>query len=171
MSLPVLVRLFGDAATRNRVEPFARHFARRTRHALATLPAADNPYLWQVLAGRYPPGAPIPWLAAAAPQRFPEVTWANALMADALPAACGPFDLVHLSNVLDWLTPAQAAATLELAAAALRPGGLVLVRQLNSTLDVPASGRPFDWLADEAAALHAADRSYFYRGLHLGRRR
>ena len=54
MALPILIHLFGEGATHNRVEPFARHFARRTRHVLATLAAAGNPYLWQVLAGRYP---------------------------------------------------------------------------------------------------------------------
>src|SRR5436190_6002658 len=42
MTLPNLVALFGEAATRNRVEPFCRHFANRTRHVLATLPSADN---------------------------------------------------------------------------------------------------------------------------------
>src|SRR6202011_5138275 len=75
MALPNLVRLFGATATNNRCEPFARHFARRTRHALATLPAADNPYLWQVLAGRYPVGTPAPWLTEPAPERSPEVIW------------------------------------------------------------------------------------------------
>src|SRR5258707_7376622 len=49
MALPNLVGLFGEGATRNRCESFSRHFARRTRHVLATLPAGDNPYLWQML--------------------------------------------------------------------------------------------------------------------------
>src|SRR5207244_8767590 len=44
MSLPKLVTLFGEEATRNPVEGFASHFARRVRHALGSLPAADNPY-------------------------------------------------------------------------------------------------------------------------------
>jgi len=47
----------------------------------------------------------------------------------------------------------------------------VLIRQLNSTLDIPALGAQFAWEESEAAALHAADRSFFYRGLHLGRKR
>ena len=34
MALPHLVRLFGEEATKNPVEPFARHFARRIRHAM-----------------------------------------------------------------------------------------------------------------------------------------
>ena len=171
LSLPNLVRLFGEEATRNRVEPFARHFARRVRHVLATLPAAINPYLWQMLAGRYPPGHPAPWLAVPTPHRTAEITWTHGFVADALRAAPGSFDLVHLSNVLDWLPPPRAAETLENAWRALAPGGRVLVRQLNSTLEIPRLGPMFDWLGPEAAMLHARDRSFFYRALHLGRRR
>src|SRR5262249_1961721 len=152
MSLPILTRLFGEGATRNRVEPFARHFARRTRHALATLPAADNPYLWQVLAGRYPPGAGAPWLAEPAPDRLPEVPWNTTVMTEALRRAPGSYDFVHLSNILDWLSPDEARATLGLAFSALRPGGRVLVRQLNSTLDIPSLGPGFSWQAEEAQA-------------------
>jgi S-adenosylmethionine-diacylglycerol 3-amino-3-carboxypropyl transferase len=171
MDLPILIRLFGEGATRNRVEPFARHFARRTRHALATLPAADNPYLWQVLAGRYPPGAEAPWLAGPAPERLPEVTWNTTVMTEALRRAPAEYDFVHLSNILDWLSPEEGRATLDLAHAALRPGGQVLIRQLNSTLDIPGLSEGFAWQTDDAEALHARDRSYFYRALHLGRKR
>jgi S-adenosylmethionine-diacylglycerol 3-amino-3-carboxypropyl transferase len=171
MDLSTLTRLFGEGATRNRVEPFACHFARRTRHALATLPAADNPYLWQILAGRYPTGAEAPWLSQPAPVRLPEITWNTTVMTDALRQSPGEFDFVHLSNILDWLSPEEAGATLDLAHAALRPGGWTLVRQLNSTLDIPNSGKGFTWHCEEAQALHARDRSYFYRALHLGRKR
>lgn len=171
LSLPNLVKLFGEGATQNRVEPFASHFARRTRHAVASLPTADNPYLWQMLFGRFPAGAAYPWLTVPVANNLPEVTTACRSMAEALAASPGAFDFVHLSNILDWLSAEEAAATLDLAAAALRPGGRVLVRQLNSTVDVPSSGRGFTWLADAAAGLHARDRSFFYRALHLGRKR
>src|SRR5258705_13576674 len=105
MSLPNLVGLFGAAATRNRCEPFSRHFARRTRHALASLPAADNPYLWQMLQGRFPEAIVYPWLNAASPDRMPEVEWTVTSMADALLGFLEAFDFIHLSNILDWLSP------------------------------------------------------------------
>ena len=171
LSLPNLVALFGEGATRNPAEPFARHFARRVRHGFATLPAATNPFLWQMLAGRYPGGHPADWFVLPAPVRLPEVTWQHAPMADALRDRRGAFDVVHLSNILDWLSPAEAAATLDLAARALRPGGRVVIRQLNSTLDVPACGPMFEWDGATAGELHARDRSFFYRALHLGRKR
>jgi S-adenosylmethionine-diacylglycerol 3-amino-3-carboxypropyl transferase len=171
MDLPILVHLFGEGATRNRVEPFARHFARRTRHVLETLPAATNPYLWQVLAGGYPPGEEAPWLTAPSPDRLPKITWNPIVMVEALRHSPGSYDFVHLSNVLDWLSPEEARVTLAVAHAALRPGGWAVIRQLNSTLDIPSLGERLSWQTEEAQELHARDRSYFYRGLHLGRKR
>ncbi|HEY1191592.1 MAG TPA: DUF3419 family protein [Gemmata sp.] len=169
MSLPHLVALFGEGATRNPAEPFSRHFARRIRNCLATLPAATNPFLWQMLAGRYPTTRPADWFALPAPVRIPTVTWQRAFMAEALREHPGEFDVIHLSNILDWLSAEEACATLEIAANALRPGGRVVIRQLNSTLDVPASGPLFEW--ESTHELHAADRSFFYRALHIGRKR
>jgi S-adenosylmethionine-diacylglycerol 3-amino-3-carboxypropyl transferase len=110
----------------------------------------------------------VPWLAEPPPDRLPEITWSTTVMTEALRRAPGAYDFVHLSNILDWLSPAEARETLDLAHAALRPGGRTLVRQLNSTLDVPAVGAGFAWQTEAAQALHARDRSFFYRALHLG---
>jgi len=171
MALPNLIGLFGEAATRNRHEPFSRHFARRTRHALASLPAADNPYLWQILQGRFPKEIVYPWLNADSPAHMPEVVWTVGSMADALPKFSEAFDFIHLSNILDWLAPDEARATLDLAWNALRPGGWTFIRQLNSSLDIQTLGARFEWHGTSASALHNRDRSFFYRSLHLGQRR
>jgi S-adenosylmethionine-diacylglycerol 3-amino-3-carboxypropyl transferase len=171
MSLPNLVGLFGEGATRNRCEPFSRHFARRTRHVLATLPAADNPYLWQLLQGCFPPKGIYPWLSSAAPARMPEVLWTVSSMAKRLQGQSGAFDFIHFSNILDWLAPEDAKSTLDLAWKALRPGGWVLIRQLNSSLNIRALGERFEWQDSTAQTLHNRDRSFFYRKLHLGRKR
>jgi S-adenosylmethionine-diacylglycerol 3-amino-3-carboxypropyl transferase len=171
MALPNLIGLFGAAATRNRREPFSRHFARRARHVLSTLPAANNPYLWQMLLGRFPAGVAYPWLSAPAPQRMPEIRVSCTTMVDALQEEKDRYEFVHLSNILDWLSPDDAHTTLELAWKALRPGGLTLIRQLNSRLDIRSLGERFEWLAAPAEALHRRDRSFFYRGLFLGRKK
>jgi S-adenosylmethionine-diacylglycerol 3-amino-3-carboxypropyl transferase len=171
MALPNLAGLFGEAAIRNRCEPFSRHFAHRTRHALAKLPAADNPYLWQMLQGRFPDVVAYPWLNAAVPARMPEVEWTVTTMAEALQGRREAFDFIHLSNILDWLSPEDARSTLNLAWNALRPGGWTLIRQLNSSLDIRTLGDRFEWQAKSADALHNRDRSFFYRALHLGRKR
>jgi S-adenosylmethionine-diacylglycerol 3-amino-3-carboxypropyl transferase len=169
MSLENLVALFGSGATQNPAEPFSRHFARRIRHALATLPANTNPFLWQMLLGEYPAGHAADWFALPAPAKLPQITWQQAFMLEALRTQTSEFDVVHLSNILDWLSPEEATATLAHAAQALRPGGQVVIRQLNSTLDIPASGPMFAW--EDTRELHASDRSFFYRGLHIGRKK
>lgn len=170
MALPNLVRLFGQNAVQNPVEPFCRHFARRTRAVLAAMPVRTNPYLWQMLAGRFPPTSTSPWLAL--PPQLPraQVRFVNATMNEALPSNLEDGDLVHLSNILDWLTPQAALETLDLARKSLRPGGHVVIRQLNSSLDIPALGTGFEWLGRESQRLHRRDRSFFYRALHIGRR-
>ena len=172
MALDNLVALFGAAATQNSVQPFSRHFALRTRHALDRLPTHDNPFLWQLLAGRFPPHAAYDWLDLQPPTSQPSMTSSCAMMSDVL-AASDPqrYDFLHLSNILDWLSEPEAREMLRLARRALKPGGLVIIRQLNSSLDLPALGEELQWLTDEADALHRRDRSFFYRQLHLGRRR
>ena len=168
MALPNLVQLFGEAATRNPRLPFAVHFRERTRRALGALPAADNPYLAQVLLGRFSGGAAAPWLAAPAAPVVTETRFSACGAAEALDEGAGSYDAVLLSNILDWLTPEAAGGLLESARRALRRGGAVLIRQLNSTLDVPALGPGFAWQKAAAGALLAADRSFLYRALHWG---
>jgi S-adenosylmethionine-diacylglycerol 3-amino-3-carboxypropyl transferase len=171
VAMPALVRIFGKEATRNPRIPFARHFAERTRRAVATLPARDNPYLWQVFAGRFPDSRRNPWLDAPAPARMPEIEMSVCTMNEALAEVSDAFDVVHLSNILDWLTPDEARRTLELAARALKPGGWVVIRQLNSAIEIPELGPAFEWRRDEAEEWLARDRSYFYRALFFGVRR
>jgi S-adenosylmethionine-diacylglycerol 3-amino-3-carboxypropyl transferase len=171
MALPNLVGLFDEAATRNRFEPFSRHFARRTRHVLATQLAAGNPYLWQMLQGRFPGGCRYPWLSAPRPERMPEVTWSVCDMAQALTQHKQDVDFVHLSNILDWLSREEARSILDLTWQALRAGGCIFIRQLNSNLDIQSLGSNFQWQNESADMLHKRDRSFFYRKLHLGRKR
>lgn len=168
LALDHLVLLFGAAATRGAMMPFSEHFLQRLRWVLAAMPAGTNPFVWQVLAGRYPPGHPATWIALPRGALSARITWTVAMMDKALARMDADCDVVHLSNILDWLSPEDATRTLALAWQALRPGGLVLIRQLNSSLDIPALGSRFAW--EDATALLARDRSFFYRALHLGRK-
>lgn len=170
-ALPNLIALFGENATRNRARPFHEHFAEQTRRVLAARPAAGNPWLWQVLIGRYPSGVPAPWLELEPRDELPEVRWVHAQVDDALQLEGEPYDLIHLSNVLDWVDKDDARALLDLAWMRLSRGGAVIVRQLNSTLDVRAMGSRFAWDEEYSRRLHEEDRSFFYRDLHVGFRR
>ncbi len=163
-----LVRLFGAEATRNPRQSFAQHFLAQTRKCLATQPAWSNPFLAQFLLGRFQGGHVYPWLDATPADHLPALHWYGGPMHEALGALPpGSVDFVQLSNILDWLSPAAASETLRLASQALRPGGRLLLRQLNSMLDICASGPALRWLVREAAQLHAFDQSFFYRALHL----
>jgi len=170
MALEHLVALFGQAATGNAIQPFSAHFTQRLLAVVRTLPAATNPYLWQVLAGRHPPHHPVDWLVQPAGGHQARITWQQATMDQALATEERRFHLIHLSNILDWLDPEQARATLVLATAHLHPGGVVVIRQLNSTLDIPALAPELTWDAARAQHLLSGDRSFFYRALHIGRR-
>lgn len=79
-------------------------------------------------------------------------------------------DLVHLSNILDWLPAESAQAMLDKASRVLKPGGQVIIRQLNSTLDIPSIDSEFVWNHELGSIMERADRSYFYPGIFIGRR-
>jgi S-adenosylmethionine-diacylglycerol 3-amino-3-carboxypropyl transferase len=168
-SLENLVEIFGEGATSNRVQDFSTHFLERTRICLAALPANSNPYLSQVFLGSYT--AMAPWIELPKVTRPPIIKTVNKDMLSALkecPAQSK--ELVHLSNILDWLGPDHVEEMLALAARALKPGGWAIIRQLNSTVDILGARSEFQW--DEALGqrLLNTDRSFFYRSIFVGRK-
>src|SRR5690606_29836012 len=78
MRLGNLVCLLGKGATRNARIPFSQHFAERTRNALAQMPANANPFLAQLLLGRFTENAPYDWLTRKAPDTWPGVDYIRA---------------------------------------------------------------------------------------------
>ena len=170
MGLPNLVALFGHEATQNPRQSFHRHFAERVRCGVTAHPPSENPFLWQMLAGSFPPGMRYDWFESEAPlQAAPH--FVHGRMSDTL--AVMPeesADFVHLSNILDWLSEAEATECLRRAARVLRFGGMVLLRQLNSTLVIPALDSGLRWDTVFGAELHAQDRSFFYHAIHVGMR-
>ncbi len=172
MSQANLVRLFGEGATQNPRQSFASHFAWRVRLALARPDRCDNPFLWQMLAGRFPPHAPYDWLLPEAKQRSLDgsrVTYHCGQMIDVLrsftPASV---DMIHLSNILDWLSPDEATATLHCAERALGGGGKVILRQLNSSLQILQLDSRLVWDVDHGERMVEQDRSFFYPHIFVG---
>lgn len=171
MSLENLVCLFGHEATQNPRMSFSNHFAGRTRLAFERTAPASNPFLWQILAGKFPPGCPYDWLMESGAPLTPHVRWHHGKMAVVLESfAPESVGMVHLSNILDWLSPDDARATLQTACRVLKPGGKVIIRQLNSTLDIPTLDSGFVWDPELGKAMEARDHSYFYPGIHVGTR-
>jgi S-adenosylmethionine-diacylglycerol 3-amino-3-carboxypropyl transferase len=171
MSLPTLIALFGESATANRLQEFSIHFAERTRHMLCTQNAAASPYLAQVLLGRFHHNTLSPWLTMEGVKKLPEMSWSPASMQKVLGhTKAESYDAIHLSNILDWLNPAEAKELLENSYSALKENGIVIIRQLNSNLEIPKLGAAFSWL-DAVAKKHLNnDRSFFYRNLYIGKK-
>lgn len=170
MSLTNLVALFGHEATQNPHLPFHEHFARRTRIALGRADAETNPFLHQMYAGRFAPGCPYDWLKSTVPPQA-EILWHQGRMLDvlnSLPAAGA--DLVHLSNILDWLSPAQAAQTLTAATRVMKPNARLIIRQLNSTLEMETLVEGIQWDHAQGVDMEKQDRSFFYPKILLGTR-
>ena len=170
MSLENLVCLFGREATQNPRRSFSDHFAARTREVIGRMPPIENPFLWQVLAGGFPPDCRYDWLEDDRPI-IAEAVWRQEKMAAVLDSmAAGSADLVHLSNILDWLSPGEAEATLRGARRVLKPGGQVILRQLNSTLEIESLDAGIAWDVELGKVMEARDRSYFYPRIHVGSR-
>ncbi len=172
MSLPNLVCLFGKDATQNPRQSFAAHFAWRTRLSLARPDRTRNPFLWQLLVGRFPSTAAYDWLLPVSndrPFRTLKPQLHSARMIDVLqtfdPTSV---DLVHLSNILDWLSPDQATETLRCAHRVLKPGGRLILRQLNSTLGIPELDSRLTWDSSLGDRLAEQDRSLFYPKIFVG---
>ncbi len=170
MSLPNLVALFGEGATQNPRQSFARHFAWRTRVALERGDAGTNPFLHQMYTGRFVAGHRYDWLQTPGVLRAEAVWHLGSMQSilDSLPAA--QVDLVHLSNILDWLSAGEARDTLSAALRVLRPGGRVVLRQLNSTLEVEGLECGLKWDRSLGERFVAEDRSFFYPRIHIGTR-
>lgn len=170
MSLPNLVTLFGHEAAQNPRRPFHEHFAWRTRVALARTDSETNPFLRQMYAGTFAPGHRYDWLETAGAIRA-EVVWHQGRMQDVLTSIPpGSVDMVHLSNILDWLSPSQAAQTLAAAGRALKSGGRIILRQLNSSLDMDGLAGDIVWDHELGKAMEQRDRSFFYPQILIGRR-
>lgn len=162
LSLSNLIALFGEAATQNPRQAFHRHFLYQLREITVRLAPAENPWIWQLLAGVYPPGTPADWLLDPAPfQVIPEYGCCS--MTEALQQSQpGSVDFIHLSNILDWLSPEAATGTLFHAFQALKPGGFIIIRRLNSSLEIPSLYPDFHWDSELGSHLQLMDRSFFY---------
>jgi S-adenosylmethionine-diacylglycerol 3-amino-3-carboxypropyl transferase len=170
MSLENLVCLFGQEATQNPRRSFSDHFAERTREVIGRMPPIENPFLWQILAGGFPPDCRYDWLEDERPI-IAEAVWRQGKMDAVLYSmAAESAELVHLSNILDWLSPGEAEATLRSARRVLKPGGTVILRQLNSTLEMEEIDSGIAWDGELGKAMVARDRSYFYPRIHVGSR-
>jgi S-adenosylmethionine-diacylglycerol 3-amino-3-carboxypropyl transferase len=166
MHLDNLVRLFGKEATQNSIKPFSLHFFERTITAIETLPAKSNPYLAQLLQGKFY-SKEYEWLSLPKQSLETEIRFMNSSMLEALCNGKEKYDFIHLSNILDWLDHHQATQLLYAASQKLAHGGQLVIRQLNSSLQIPNLCPDLFWQTEIASDLHKNDRSFFYQKIHV----
>jgi S-adenosylmethionine-diacylglycerol 3-amino-3-carboxypropyl transferase len=170
LSLGNLVCLFGIGATQNPRRPFNEHFLAQLRCVTSRMAPADNPWIWQLLEGTFSATAVYDWLANRRP-----ILVQPEFVCDTMTRALDgvekdSMDLIHLSNILDWLNPDEARQTLASARRVLKPGGYLIIRQLNSSLPIDTLDEALQWQTEQGRLLQAKDRSFFYPQIHIAQR-
>jgi len=170
----LLNTMFGADATQH-AEPgsYPGYFQTLVERGLRRADARDNPFLQHILLGQYldrracrPRFLQDP-SAGTVEARFVRVAGRIEAVAE-----IGEHDFVDLSNIFDWSAPEQVAQTCRWLTSRLRPGAVVLWRQLNNARDVEASfGAGFAFDREFGRHLQAEDRSLFYSSIHVGVRR
>ena len=164
------MQIFGREATQNPLKTFSRHFLDQTRKFISFSENLNSPFLNQMLYGSFGASA-YEWMKQGALKEsdIKQVNFHQALMMDYLiKASDSSFDFIHLSNILDWLSEEDASFLLRQAFRVLKRGGKVIIRQLNSSLNIKSLGEGFIWNDELSLSLTEKDKSFFYREILVG---
>jgi S-adenosylmethionine-diacylglycerol 3-amino-3-carboxypropyl transferase len=165
---PLLNAMFTENATQHAPRgSYPAYFRQVIERELNSRRALDNYFVHHVLLGHYldRPASLPPYLGAPARKHRFEYVQATLEQLEDLEG----FDLIHLSNVLDWMAPDQGAELARRVAAQTRRGAAVIYRQLNNSRDLRAGFAPRLRFSDELSAeLLSADRSLFYCKIEAG---
>ncbi len=165
---PLVLRAFYGAALREGLPlDLGAHVQHNIERTLLQLPISSNPYIVSLLRGRLA-REPENWPIALRPDSFAPI---NARL-DNLTLTCADatswlnaqdensIDFFGLSNVVEAIESASAAALLRAVARAAAPGALVCVRTITGVSAAPVEGLTLDGHVNE---LKIADRSPFCR--------
>lgn len=160
---PLLETMFGPAATQHAVRgSYPGYFRAAYERGLRRPDRATNPFLHHLLLGFWVESALPTYVQAPAPPRDPALLQATLLEAPRFDR----FDLISLSNVLDWSDVREIEALSRRLVDECRPGTVVVARQLNNAAPIEEGLSPaFRFDHARAADLHARDRSLFYERL------
>ena len=166
----VMGRLGRDPAFFTYVEDnFAAHIERRICHALCDLPPEDNPYLHWILTGTHGEALPL----ALRPESFEPIrrnlsrlTWRLASIEDYVRETAQQglrFQRFNLSNIFEYMSEHNFCAALNMLADSASQGARLFYWNMLAPRVSPESLRlKLLPLTDEAAALHAEDKAFFY---------
>lgn len=144
----------------------------QVRHALTELDPADNPYLQWIVLGRFSsalPHALRPENFELVRQRIDRLEWCLAPIEQVLAeAGAGVFDRFNMSDIFEYLSPAQSDAAFKAIARAGRSGGRVVYWNMLAPRSYPQRladrFRPHEELSRQ---LHAQARACFYSAFHV----
>lgn len=148
--------------------PVGPRILARTRWAITRLPVRTNPYFRAILAQGFVPEAPPRWLRA---EHLPVIRTRLdrvRLLHGPVEAATGRFDAFNLSDIFEYMPPAECTRVYGALLEHARPGARLAYWNMLAT-----RRRPEDFAARvreleaEAEALHARDRAWFYRAFRL----
>jgi hypothetical protein len=176
---------FPNAFVADRLAALAPPLAAQHLRALRQPDAACNPYVTTVFAGSYAPAAGEEGLP-----RYLQHNGQAALRALGIAARLalhhgnllallpqraeqgGPYDLISLSNIVDWMDETQVRALVEAACACLSQGGALLIRAANPDAPIrPVVAAAMDIDPGLDTALPAIERGPWFRTLAVGFRR
>lgn len=154
---------------------FADHFGGVIKHVLTELPARSNPYAHDIITGHF--GEELPaYLTEKSTARIAESVgrlhlWDQPMTSWLAERGEGSLDGVTLSNICEWFTKPEIEQLFQTIAHAVRPGGVVVLRNFVGWTDLPPSAQEWFDVDDRSEELSLADRSLMqYRVVILKRR-
>ena len=148
--------------------PVGERVLARTRHALTEIPTDSNPYLAYIMTGTYPPEALPRYLrpehTAAIRARLDRVR----LVHGGVQEAEGPFHGFNLSDVFEYMSPAEHERLYAELVDRAAPGARLAYWNMLAPRSRPdGEAARVRRLEEAARALHAGDRAWFYGAFHL----
>ena len=167
----LLNAMFGPDATQHaEAGSYPRYFQQLFEKGLTSLNAFDNYFLHHVFLGYYlqrPASLPYYLLSPPTDYRFEMVEGTL----DQVPEL-QRFDLISLSNIMDWMPLAEIAALINHLQNNIKSGASLLYRQLNNHTDLSTDfGDVFEFNAALGVRFQEVERSLFYASVHVGKRR
>ncbi|KFE67547.1 DUF3419 family protein [Hyalangium minutum] len=157
--------MFGPAATQHAERgSYPGYFQRAFERGLSRTDGARNPFLQNVLLGRYRSEDAPTYVHAG---RALPVNLIEGSLLDV--PDLGRFELIHLSNIFDWSGDALVASWAERLVHEAKPGARIFLRQLNNQRTLRRFFEPA-FVFDDALSegFLDRDRSLFYERFEIG---
>lgn len=153
----------------------AERILRRVEHALTELPTHDNPFMTYILTGNF--GSALPFYAR--PEYFPKIKKnldrlliVKGTIGDAAAKAGGTFHAFNLSDIFEYMNPAEFQAVAEELLRYCAPGGCLAYWNMLVPRRISAIFPDrMEYLAELSEALLLEDRAFFYQAFHVDRYR